>query len=646
MIKADATEMEAIHVKVRERGVLPSSEVFFHTPGVASRELFLTLLCTGRYDCSDQYRVNRSSYESGLILLVLSGSGYVRHKEHKLLLHQGDAMLLDCYRPHCYGTGGGWSILWLHFEGASARSMLRAAGDDVRVLPPGRWSYDLQKSMELIYGMFSDTACRPDDARIHAEITRVLSLFLSTAERDGNERSMDDIAALLSDHLADPLTTRQLAAIAHISESQLNRQFRRHKGMSPHQYRMEARLNAARYLLATTDLSLPAIAGQCGFHDASSFANLFKRRIGVTPGAYARQQRLGQGGASCSVAPPAREGGSVDPMLLPVPANVPSRVQRLMMERRYGMFLHFSINTFGNVEWSDGGIQAASFQPETVDADEWVRTARDAGMKYVIAIAKHHDGFCCWPTLTTTYCVREAGNTTDVLRAVREACDRYGLELGLYYSLWDRSAPEYREDFDGRYIPMMLRQLDELLDGRYGRVCELWLDGSWDKARRRWQLERVYELVRRLQPDCAVGVNHTVGEDRDEEGFPDDRYQPGSVRADDPLRMFPSDFRLWDGYAPRQDDPKQFTFGGESYYLPFEMTVCSREGFSWFYSNIYEQKPLTDVETVVRDIRRCWATGGTAVINMPPDCSGRLVRSDVEHLMEISRRLGVAREGV
>ena len=332
----------------------------------------------------------------------------------------------------------------------------------------------------------------------------------------------------------------------------------------------------------------------------------------------------------------------IDTALLPSPSTEPSPVQKLMRERRFGMFLHFSVNTFGNVEWSDGGIQAASFQPTAIDADGWVKTARDAGMKYVIAITKHHDGFCCWPTKTTEYCVRNARNKTDIIRAVREACDKYGIQFGLYYSLWDRSAPEYQRDFTGEYIPLMLRQLTELLDGTYGEVCELWLDGTWDKKRTDWQLEEVYSLVRRLQPNCAVGLNHTVGDDFDVAGFPDDKWQPMYVKEGDPLRMWPTDFRLWDPYPPRADDPKLFTFAGKTYYLPFEMTVCSREGFSWFYSNIYEDKPFTDVDKAVEDIRRCWSTGGCAVINMPPDIHGKLVQGDVDHLMQIAQKLGVA----
>lgn len=331
------------------------------------------------------------------------------------------------------------------------------------------------------------------------------------------------------------------------------------------------------------------------------------------------------------------------PLIRQIPSKEPNQYQREQMERKFGMFLHFGVNTFGNVEWSDGSIPAMSYQPEAVNADQWVRTAWEAGMNYVILITKHHDGFCLWDTQTTQYSVNCSGNHTDVVKAVSEACRRYGLKLGLYYSLWDRSEPTYQNDFADGYIPYMHRQLTELMDGRYGEIVELWLDGPWDKARSQWKLEELYDLVKRLQPKCQIGINHTVGVDIDEPGLCEERYLPINYQNGDPLRMYPSDFRLWDPNPCRADDPKIYTYGGQEYYLPFEMTICSREGFSWFYSNIYEQKPMLDVQDTIEKCRVCMQAGNVVVINMPPNTRGLLVEADIQHLLEISRGLGLAR---
>ena len=117
------------------------------------------------------------------------------------------------------------------------------------------------------------------------------------------------------------------------------------------------------------------------------------------------------------------------------PSNKPNEVQRAMAARKYGMFIHFGINTFYDTEWSNGKLDISGYRPEGIDADGWVKNAYEAGMNYVILITKHHDGFCLWDTSTTDYCVNRSPVTTDVVAKVAEACEKYGVELGLYYSL-------------------------------------------------------------------------------------------------------------------------------------------------------------------------------------------------------------------
>lgn len=324
-----------------------------------------------------------------------------------------------------------------------------------------------------------------------------------------------------------------------------------------------------------------------------------------------------------------------------IPSTEPTPGQLAQMERKYGMFIHFGVNTFGNVEWSDGGIDARSYQPNEIDAEGWVRTAYEAGMNYVIMITKHHDGFCLWDTKYTDYCVRNSGNPTDVVKAVSEACKKYGMGLGLYYSLWDRKEISYKENFNEGYIPYMLNQLEELMDGRYGDIVELWLDGPWEKYSVQWRYDLIYDLVKRYQPMCQIGINHTIG--LPSLSDPGDRYLPCNYQEGDPIRNFPSDFRLWDPHPCRVDDPKLFMHEGELYYMPFEMTICSREGFSWFYSNIYEQKPVLDVKETVEKIKTAFAAKNVVVINMPPNIHGKLVEGDVKHLMDIGKELGILR---
>lgn len=158
------------------------------------------------------------------------------------------------------------------------------------------------------------------------------------------------------------------------------------------------------------------------------------------------------------------------------PSLAPNEGQLAQINRKFGMFLHFGINTFNNTEWSDGKLPIESYRPTGIDADSWVKTAYAAGMNYVILITKHHDGFCLWDTHTTAYSVNYSPNKTDVVKAVSEACQKYGIKLGLYYSLWDRHKKCYKND--EQYVQYMEKQLTELMDGRYGEVVELWFDGA------------------------------------------------------------------------------------------------------------------------------------------------------------------------
>lgn len=318
--------------------------------------------------------------------------------------------------------------------------------------------------------------------------------------------------------------------------------------------------------------------------------------------------------------------------------------QKAQIERGFGMFLHFGINTFNNTEWSNGKLPIESYRPTDIDAENWVKTAYEAGMNYVVLITKHHDGFCLWDTDTTTYSVNYSPNKTDVVNAVYKACQKYGIKLGLYYSLWDRHEKCYKND--EAYVQYMEKQLTELMDGRYGEIVELWLDGGWDKPCRAWQLDRIYSLVKTLQPMCQMGVNHTVGKYSEKKGFPKKRYEPKNYKLYDPLRMFPSDFRLWDPNMCREDDPKIYTFNGEKYYLPFEQTICSRKEFSWFYCDGYENKQLTDADEIVKNYRILQKTQNVMVINLPPNKNGKLVQSDVDNLMKVSKTLGINRSQI
>ena len=322
------------------------------------------------------------------------------------------------------------------------------------------------------------------------------------------------------------------------------------------------------------------------------------------------------------------------------PSLEPSAAQVVKSQNWFGMFIHFGPNTFNNLEWSNGKLPLSSYAPTDVDTDQWAKVAYDAGMHYAILITKHHDGFCLWDTDTTDYCVKNTPNKTDVVAEMAKSCKKYGIKLGLYYSLWDRHEKCYRKH--DRYVEYMERHLTELIGGKYGEIFELWFDGGWDKACEKWQLDRLYNHVKSMQPNCQIGVNLTIGDFNGKKGFVQERYKPYNQQEGDGMRMFPSDFRLWDPQMCRQDDPKIFTFKGKKYYLPFEHTVCSRKEGKWFFSDEYEEKTtLMDVDDAVERIKIIRESSNSMVINLPPDKNGRLVKGDVENLYAISKKAGI-----
>lgn len=318
------------------------------------------------------------------------------------------------------------------------------------------------------------------------------------------------------------------------------------------------------------------------------------------------------------------------------PSEKPNKTQQLMQKRGYGMFIHFGVNTFTDQEWSDGSISAEKYHPTHLDCDQWVRVARDAGFRYVLLITKHHDGFCLWDSKYTTYDVASSPIKVDVVREVSKACKKYGLDFAVYYSLWDRKDASYKAKDPEKYVDYMCHQLEELMTN-YGDICELWLDGGWARKVADWNIPRVYQLVKKLQPHCAVGVNHTIvyNEGKRKHVLPDSMIVDNKYY----FQYFPSDFRLWDPKIAHLKDKKQYLHNNESYFLPFEHTVCLSKSWNWFQKST--PLPVRSQDELEELFYRCTANGNTLVINVPPSVQGTIRENEANAVIQLAQRLGI-----
>jgi alpha-L-fucosidase len=181
----------------------------------------------------------------------------------------------------------------------------------------------------------------------------------------------------------------------------------------------------------------------------------------------------------------------------------PAPQQVAWQDLEFGVIIHFSTNTFLNQEWGDGTADPSVFNPSDFNPDQWMQAIRDSGAKYVVLVAKHHDGFCLWPTGQTAYSIKSSpwqGGKGDIVGDVARSARKYGLEFGVYLSPWDRHEPRYKDS--AAYDDYYQAELTELASN-YGDLVEFWLDGA-GSAGHVYNFPKIIETLRTYQPNTLV----------------------------------------------------------------------------------------------------------------------------------------------
>ncbi len=298
--------------------------------------------------------------------------------------------------------------------------------------------------------------------------------------------------------------------------------------------------------------------------------------------------------------------------------NLPSKRQLDWQKLSYYAFTHFGPNTFTDLEWGHGTETEDIFNPSAIDCEQWVKTFKAAGMQGVIITAKHHDGFCLWPSKYSKHTVRESkwkAGKGDVLRELSNACKKNGMKFGVYLSPWDRNHPDYGTE---KYNQVFVDMLTEVLTN-YGPIFEVWFDGANGEGpngkKQVYDFELFNATVRKLQPNAVIFSD--VG--------PDIRWVGNERGFAGETNWATINNQSW--YAGKAGIEKQLNEGHENgfAYQPTEIDVSIRPG--WFFHEKENEKVKT-ADQLMDIYLKSVGRNGNLLLNVPPDMRGRIHEND------------------
>lgn len=285
----------------------------------------------------------------------------------------------------------------------------------------------------------------------------------------------------------------------------------------------------------------------------------------------------------------------------------PSQQQIQWQDLEFGVIIHLGTNTFLDREWGDGTANPQTFNPAQFDPEQWMRAIKAAGAKYVVLVAKHHDGFCLWPTEETAYSVKNSpweNGKGDVVRDVSIAARKFGLKFGIYLSPWDRHEPRYANSVD--YDKFYVAQLSELAQN-HGELVEFWLDGA-GSAGHVYNFPRFLEELRTYQPNTLVFADAGL-------------FEYGDIR--------------WvgneDGKIP-YDNWNVIDRHGYLRWRPVEADTPLHKAHWFWHPN--DESTLKSTAELVSIYEQSAGRGGQLMLGIAPDRRGLLPDADVRRLEE------------
>ena len=303
---------------------------------------------------------------------------------------------------------------------------------------------------------------------------------------------------------------------------------------------------------------------------------------------------------------------------------MPTRQQLSWHETEFYLFAHFGPNTFTNKEWGQGDEPESIFNPTELDCRQWVRVAKAAGAKGIIITAKHHDGFCLWPSKFSTHTVRESkwkDGKGDVLKELSQACREAGLKFGVYLSPWDRNHPDYGTE---KYNSVFIGMMKEIFQN-YGPIWEMWWDGANGEGpngkKQVYDWKKFESTVKQFSPKTVVFSD--IG--------PDIRWvgNENGIAGDPNWNFLDTDgFKRGEG-APPTDTLNHGNYWGKK-WIPAECNVSIRPGWFW-HAN--EDDKVKTPQQLFNIYLKSVGRGANLLLNVPPDTRGLIGEKDEEALV-------------
>lgn len=276
-------------MKSCEEFVSPQSDWYMYSPSVTAQKAFFYPICTGHFLYEPGYFLERSSYNSFLIIYIQKGVMQLNLDGTRTTGREGQFILLDCYKPHSYFSDDPCETLWLHFDGISARCYYNLICTQLGTVFTLADPFPALKRLTSIYRLFSSGA-RINEILLSKYITDFLTgLALQPSPAPGGtdyDRVIEKTVAYISSHLTDPLSVELLASNASLSLYHFIRIFKKSTGFTPHEYIIHTRIDTAKFMLRNTRLSIKEICFRSGFTNESTFSTCFKKNVGVSPNCY------------------------------------------------------------------------------------------------------------------------------------------------------------------------------------------------------------------------------------------------------------------------------------------------------------------------------------------------------------------------